>query len=247
MSIQNRIVGHRRVRLTNGTLTLTGTPALLNVQPPTNRNVVSLGKFGLGDYVQQTEIWRPLGIYYDVTTTTTNNPTIIRLSKNGTAVAGGTAGGDAAIPAVAAPSRGYCEFSDYSAALATGAAFGADASGDYWGASVTVSPGAGAAMIWLDVAILSVPGITEGLPVGGTGYTSAPTVAFTALDLGAGSAAAGTAVVTNGSVSSVTMTNNGTGYTVPPRVTFSGGGGYGAEGIAVMSGTTVKSVTIVGL
>lgn len=247
MSIQNRIVGHKIVQLTSSPLTLTGTPVTVNVQPPTNRNVVSLGKFGLGDYVQQTEIWRPLGIHYAVTTTTTANATVVRLSKNGTVVASGTAGGDAVIPVVAAPSRGYCEFSDYSAALATGAAFGADVSGDYWGCSVTVSPGAGAAMLWLDVALISVPTITEAIPAGGTGYTSVPTVVFTPLDLGAGSAAAGTAVLNGTSVSKVTMTNAGTGYTVPPRVTFTGGGGYGAEAVAVMSGTTVASVTIVGL
>ena len=56
----------------------------------------------------------------------------------------------------------------------------------------------------------------------GSGYSSAPAVSFTPT-LG-GSGAAGTAVLTGATVTSVTITNAGCGYSAPPTVTFTGGG-----------------------
>lgn len=72
----------------------------------------------------------------------------------------------------------------------------------------------------------------------GHSYTSPPAIGFTG---GGGTGAAATALM---GVSAIAMTNNGTGYTSPPTVTFTGGGGTGATGIAVLSGTSVASVTI---
>lgn len=74
---------------------------------------------------------------------------------------------------------------------------------------------------------------------GGTGYTSAPTVGFTG---GGGSGAAGTAVVANGVVVSVTMTAYGTGYTSTPTVGFTGGGGSAAAATALMSAETLDAI-----
>jgi len=65
---------------------------------------------------------------------------------------------------------------------------------------------------------------------GGTGYTSAPTVALTG---GGGTGATATAVVDGGAVIGVTITNPGTGYTSTPTVTFTGGAGSGAAATAV--------------
>jgi hypothetical protein len=76
---------------------------------------------------------------------------------------------------------------------------------------------------------------------GGTGYTSAPNVAFTASP-GGGITATGTAVI-SGSVSSVSVSNKGSGYTNAPTVTFAGGGGSGAAATANMSGS-VASISI---
>lgn len=45
-------------------------------------------------------------------------------------------------------------------------------------------------------------------------------------------------------VMKVTVTNPGSGYASPPAVVFSGGGGTGAAGTAVLSGNTVASVTM---
>lgn len=67
---------------------------------------------------------------------------------------------------------------------------------------------------------------------GGTGYTTAPTVAFTG---GSGTGAAGTATVSGGVVTGVTITNPGTGYTSAPTVAFTGGVGSGATATAAIA------------
>lgn len=56
---------------------------------------------------------------------------------------------------------------------------------------------------------------------GGAGYTVAPTVSFTG---GSGTGAAGTAILTSGSVTSVNITNPGSGYLVTdkPQIVFTG-------------------------
>lgn len=67
---------------------------------------------------------------------------------------------------------------------------------------------------------------------GGSGYTTAPTVAFTG---GGGTGAAATATVADGVVTGITITNPGSGYTSAPSVTFSGGSGTGAAATAVIA------------
>ena len=68
---------------------------------------------------------------------------------------------------------------------------------------------------------------------GGTGYSSAPTVTFSAPT--SGITATGTATVSGGAVTAVTITNAGNGYTSAPTITFSGGGGSGAAATAVLA------------
>ena len=48
----------------------------------------------------------------------------------------------------------------------------------------------------------------------------------------------------NGPVASATVTSGGTGYTSVPTVTFSGGGGTGAAGTAVISSNALQTITI---
>jgi len=67
---------------------------------------------------------------------------------------------------------------------------------------------------------------------GGSGYTTAPTVTFSAAPTG-GTTAAGTAVLTGDAVTSVDITTTGAGYTAAPTVTFS----------APASGTTATGTT----
>lgn len=74
---------------------------------------------------------------------------------------------------------------------------------------------------------------------GGTGYTTAPTVTFSA---GNGSTAIGKATVVGGVVTKIDLDRDPNGvefflagkYTTPPTITFSGGGGTGAQATATI-------------
>ena len=63
--------------------------------------------------------------------------------------------------------------------------------------------------------------LTATVSAGGTGYTTAPTVTITG---GGGTGAVGTAYVSNGTVTAITI-SEGTGYTSAPTITLAGGGG----------------------
>jgi hypothetical protein len=67
---------------------------------------------------------------------------------------------------------------------------------------------------------------------GGTGYTTAPTVAFSGG--GGGTGAAATATVAGGVVTGITVTNPGSGYTSAPTVTLTGAG-TGATATAALA------------
>jgi hypothetical protein len=73
---------------------------------------------------------------------------------------------------------------------------------------------------------------------GGSGYTTAPTVSFSlnASPIYAGSIshASGTATISGGAVTGVTITDAGY-YNSPPTISFSGGGGTGAAATAVIT------------
>lgn len=76
------------------------------------------------------------------------------------------------------------------------------------------------------------------LTSGGSGYTSAPTVAITG---GGGSGATATATIDGGGVvTGFTVTAPGSGYTSTPTVTLSGGAGKGASGAAVLDPTAIS-------
>lgn len=63
-------------------------------------------------------------------------------------------------------------------------------------------------------------------------------------NLSAPSGSGATAIVSNGVVRSITLGSPGTGYTVPPSVSITGGGGTGATAVATLSGSAVGSITI---
>jgi hyaluronate lyase len=67
---------------------------------------------------------------------------------------------------------------------------------------------------------------------GGTGYTTAPTVAITG---GGGTGATATATISAGKVSSIALATSGTGYTTVPTITLSGGGGSGATATPLLA------------
>ena len=64
------------------------------------------------------------------------------------------------------------------------------------------------------------------IDVGGTGYSSAPTITISG---GGGSNATATATVSGGAITAISITNAGTGYTSNPTVSISGGGGSNAS------------------
>lgn len=99
----------------------------------------------------------------------------------------------------------------------------------------------------LEATVAFTPNISTGVQSvtisnGGSGYTVAPNVAFSAPFSGV--TATGTAIIdtVTGSVVSVTITNPGSGYTAAATVTFSGGT-LGVGGVATPS-TTANMVNI---
>ena len=97
----------------------------------------------------------------------------------------------------------------------------------FWAGGVTdtsiMTWAQGAGLVTLSGPVLSVTIPNTGI---GSGYTSAPTVIFTAPPTG-GTTASGTATVSNGKITGVTIASGGggSGYTTNPTITFSGGGG----------------------
>lgn len=74
-------------------------------------------------------------------------------------------------------------------------------------------------------------------------YTTVPSVSFSG---GGGDDAAGIAVLEDGILSAVNITDPGHDYTSPPDILFTGGGGAGAAAHALLygSGDTVGSVVV---
>lgn len=80
---------------------------------------------------------------------------------------------------------------------------------------------------------IAQPGTLQALSLtsGGTGYTSAPTVAISG---GGGTGATATAVIANGAVTGFNITDPGSGYTSTPTVALTGGSGTGAAAAAIV-------------
>ena len=66
----------------------------------------------------------------------------------------------------------------------------------------------------------------------GSGYTSAPAVIISAPNVTNGVQATAVATITANAVSAIIVTEAGTGYNTAPTITFSGGGGSGANAVA---------------
>lgn len=78
---------------------------------------------------------------------------------------------------------------------------------------------------------------------GGSGYTSAPTVTFSAPTLSGGTTATGTATVSAGAVTGVTVSTAGSGYTSAPTITFGGPGSSATATAVLASPSSVISYT----
>lgn len=81
---------------------------------------------------------------------------------------------------------------------------------------------------------------------GGTPFTGAGQFKFALVtSTDASAPATATAVVSFGFVVNITVDTGGSGYTTPPAVTITGGGGSGASATATVSGGAVTAITIV--
>lgn len=100
--------------------------------------------------------------------------------------------------------------------------------------------------VWDGVALYGSGGLAPNVTItySGSGYSSAPTIYFYG---GSGSGAAGTATVTSGSVTSIQITNAGTGYSPGDivEVHFTGGGSdISAQLTPVLTATTIAHLTV---
>ena len=79
------------------------------------------------------------------------------------------------------------------------------------------------------------------ITAGGTGYSSAPTVTFSAPPNG--TTATGTATISAGAVTGVSITNAGTGYVAAPTITFGGPGSSAAATATLATATAYEIAT----
>lgn len=88
-------------------------------------------------------------------------------------------------------------------------------------------------------------GVTGALvSAGGSGYTNASTVTFSAPQTAGGTTATGTLVVTGGAVVDLLITNVGSGYTAAPTLIFSGPGSAASLTPSILNPNTLDVMNI---
>lgn len=143
-----------------GSLTLSGANETIQVASPNgittaflqDAKAASTGvAIPLTDVIATGEIWRPLGVVFIYTTSTTVTAPAVTLRKNATSAA---TGGVATGSIQTAPFSEYKPFTAYTFAAA-------DAAGDKWSVLVTTTATAGVATIYLHYVCIPVAGISE--------------------------------------------------------------------------------------
>jgi len=167
MSLKSRQLGQTKsIRLTNTTLTLTGTPTTPGACAPFGQTVALLQNGKLTEWVSTGEVWRPLGVMIMATTTVTVTAPVYTLQKAANSLttaptfASASSGGVATGTLQVAPNTNYYPFTDYIGADGV-SNFTADAAGDNWAVNVSTSPSAGAAHISLCYVNINVSGISD--------------------------------------------------------------------------------------
>jgi len=146
-------------------LTLTSTPTTNGVGAPFGNTVTLIQNAKLSEWVSTAEVWRPVGVNVQATTTITVTAPVLTLQKAATSTTSNTfaaasAGGVATASLLAAGSASYFPFTSYVTAAGV-SNFTADAAGDVWRVSVGTSPSAGAANIQLHYVLIDVAGISD--------------------------------------------------------------------------------------
>jgi hypothetical protein len=140
-----------------GSLTTTGANETVRIPAPTVL-VATLQSTKLSAGYALADVWRPIGITWQVTTGITVTNAVVTLRKNGVSAA---TGGTATMPiqAIDATQMFYAPFSAYTFAAA-------DAAGDKWSVLVTTTSTAGVVNpTFLVFGCIRVPGINEGVAI----------------------------------------------------------------------------------
>lgn len=164
MSWKNRQLGQTRWIGLGTAVTLTGTNPSAPASAPSSQTIALFTRAKLQDWVSAGEVWRPLGVQAQTTTTLTVTVPAVTLQKApiaNTPFAAASSGGVAAFGALrTAPFAEYIPFTNYLAA--NGASnFTADAAGDVWQVAVSTAATAGAAIFQLGYALIDVAGISD--------------------------------------------------------------------------------------
>lgn len=98
---------------------------------------------------------------------------------------------------------------------------------------------------WDGTDLISVGSVGQtGIISGGSAYTSAPAVIISAPNTANGVQATASCTITANAVSSILITEAGTGYTSSPTITFNGGGGSGANAVAGITTFATGTVSV---
>jgi hypothetical protein len=99
---------------------------------------------------------------------------------------------------------------------------------------------------WDGTNLIFIGGVGQiGIISGGSGYTSAPAVVISAPNNTNGVQATAIATVTANAVSSIIITEAGTGYNTSPTISFVGGGGSGANAVSGITTFAQGTVSVV--
>lgn len=111
--------------------------------------------------------------------------------------------------------------------------------------TVTLTGGGGTGATATATMVAETTGVVDSITIGSGGaYETVPTVTISGNATGiAVLGTTGTTNVTGGAVTSAAVTAGGTGYTISPTVTITGGGGSGATATANLSATGLSTVT----
>ena len=143
-----------------GSLTLSGANETIQVASPSGITVAFLqnarafaGSYAMAltENVATGEVWRPLGVEFIYTTSTTVTAPAVTLRKNGVSAA---TGGVATGSIQTAPFSEYKPFTAYTFAAD-------DVAGDKWSVLVTTTATAGVATVYLHYVHVAVAGISE--------------------------------------------------------------------------------------
>jgi hypothetical protein len=145
-----------------GSLTTTGANDTAAICAPNGNTVALMQRNKLTATYNPSEVWRPVGCSYVITTGITVTAVVLQLMKNGVAPNGpsatAAANGSATLPIQALGVAAlYVPFSDYTYAAA-------DAAGDYWSLHVLTTSTAGVINpVVIYYSIVSVLGLTDGV------------------------------------------------------------------------------------